>query len=80
MKIHVISVIASQAGLEAIAKAHPDVQVTVGTVDQELTSDGIILPGVGDAGDRLFGTPLIVDDEALLHHSKRRKMSMDDDN
>ena len=77
MKIHVISAIASQAGLDAISKDHPDVQVTVGTIDQELTKDGVVLPGVGDAGDRLFGTPLIVDDDALLHPSKRRKMSMD---
>ena len=78
MKIHVISVIASKEGVEAIAKDHPDVHVTVGTIDEELTSEGLVLPGIGDAGDRLFGTPLIVDDEALLHPSKRRKMSMDE--
>ena len=78
MKIHLISVIASQEGVEAIAKDHPDVQVTVGTIDQELSSEGLVLPGIGDAGDRLFGTPMITDGEALLHPSKRRKMSMDE--
>ena len=37
-----------------------------------------LLPGIGDAGDRLFGTPMIEDGEALLHPSKRRKTSIDE--
>eukprot|EP00567_Pseudictyota_dubia_P002115 CAMPEP_0197466724 /NCGR_PEP_ID=MMETSP1175-20131217/65202_1 /TAXON_ID=1003142 /ORGANISM="Triceratium dubium, Strain CCMP147" /LENGTH=257 /DNA_ID=CAMNT_0043002773 /DNA_START=26 /DNA_END=799 /DNA_ORIENTATION=- len=74
-KIHVLSVIASRAGLTKIVTTHPDVHVSVGTVDDELTDDGMVLPGLGDAGDRLFGTPLIDDDEQLLHPSKRRKTS-----
>lgn len=77
-KIHVISVIGSEQGVKAIAQTHPDVQITVGTVDSELTEDGVVIPGLGDAGDRLFGTPLIEDDEALLHPSKRRKFSIDE--
>lgn len=77
-KIHVISVIGSEEGISTIAKAHPDVQITVGTIDPELTKDGVVLPGIGDAGDRLFGTPLIHDDEELMHPSKRRKNSMDE--
>jgi hypothetical protein len=39
-----------------IQEAHPDVYVTVGMVDDGLTSTGIVLPGLGDCGDRLFGT------------------------
>ena len=52
--------------------------MTVGTVDKDLRDDGTLLPGIGDAGDRLFGTPMIEDDEALLHPSKRRKTSIDE--
>lgn len=39
-----------------IQEAHPDVYVTVGMIDDGLTSTGIVLPGLGDCGDRLFGT------------------------
>jgi uracil phosphoribosyltransferase len=49
---------------------------TVGQVDDIMTKDGIVLPGLGDAGDRLFGTDLIVEDEfdeALLHPTKRKR-------
>lgn len=55
-KIHVITVVASKAGLELLAKTHPEVAVTVGVVDPNLTDCGIVLPGMGDVGDRLFGT------------------------
>jgi len=64
--------------VNTIARAHPDVKITVGTIDTELTEEGVILPGIGDAGDRLFGTPLIQDDEELMHPSKRRKTSIDE--
>ena len=77
-KIHVIAVVASEEGVTTIAKTHPDVVITVGTIDKELTKDGVIIPGIGDAGDRLYGTPLIEDDdEELMHPSKRRKSSAD---
>lgn len=73
--IHVVSVVGSEEGIQKISKLHPDVQITVGTVDKELTKEGIVLPGLGDAGNRLFGTPLIedADEEALLHHTKRKR-------
>jgi len=77
-KICIVSVIASKDGVQKITSAFPDVQITLGMVDSGLTKDGQLLPGCGDAGDRLFGTPLIEDDEALLHPSKRRKYSMDE--
>jgi uracil phosphoribosyltransferase len=75
-KIHVISVLASQSGLENLLAKHPYIHITLGAVDNELTKDGLIFPGVGDTGDRLFGTFFDDgEDEALLHPSKRRKMS-----
>ena len=77
-KIHVISVVVSEEGVKTIAKAHPDVQITVGTIDKETNDDGVLLPGIGDAGDRLFGTSMIDDEEELLHPTKRRKTSMDE--
>jgi len=55
-KIHIITVVASRAGLELLAKTHPEISVTVGMVDDQLTDCGIVLPGMGDVGDRLFGT------------------------
>lgn len=78
-KIHVVAVIGSEEGINAISKAHPDVTITVGTIDKELTPDGIVLPGIGDCGDRMFGTPLIEDDEEeLMHPTKRRKSTIDE--
>ena len=55
-KIHIVTVVASRAGLELLTKTHPDISVTVGMVDDQLTDCGIVLPGMGDVGDRLFGT------------------------
>lgn len=77
-KIHVISVVVSEEGIKTIATTHPDVQLTVGTIDKEVNGQGALVPGIGDAGDRLFGTPMIDDDEELLHPSKRRKTSIDE--
>ena len=51
-----MSIIAAPIGVETLAKAHPDVQIYVATVDRQLNEHGYILPGLGDAGDRLFGT------------------------
>ena len=42
--------------MEKVATAHPDVSIYVSTMDRCLNGDGYILPGLGDAGDRLFGT------------------------
>ena len=43
-------------GLAAMQKAHPDVDVYTAAIDRELNDHGYILPGLGDAGDRIFGT------------------------
>jgi uracil phosphoribosyltransferase len=55
-RIKFLCVVAAPFGLERLAKAHPDVQVYCAAVDRELNTHGYILPGLGDAGDRLFGT------------------------
>ena len=55
-RIKFLCVVAAPSGLERLAKAHPDVQVYCAAVDRELNTHGYILPGLGDAGDRLFGT------------------------
>lgn len=49
-------IIAAPEGLEALEKAHPDVQIYCGTLDQRLNENYYIVPGLGDAGDRIFGT------------------------
>ena len=54
--IKFMSIIAAPEGLERLAKDHPDVQIYTGCVDERLNEHGYILPGLGDAGDRLFGT------------------------
>lgn len=55
-RISLVSLIAARAGVARVLKAHPDVAVYVGGVDQRLNASGYILPGLGDAGDRLYGT------------------------
>ena len=55
-KIKFMAIIAALVGVETVAKAHPDVPVYVSTLDRQLNENGYILPGLGDAGDRLFGT------------------------
>ena len=56
-KIVVICVVASLPGLAKLQATHPDITVHCGAIDDELTADGYIFPGLGDAGDRLFSTP-----------------------
>lgn len=55
-KIKFMAIIAAPEGIETVAKAHPDVPVYVSTLDRCLNEHGYILPGLGDAGDRLYGT------------------------
>lgn len=54
--IKFMAIIAAPIGVEKVAATHPDVQIYVSTLDRELNENGYILPGLGDAGDRLFGT------------------------
>lgn len=55
-RIKFVCLLAAPQGLESFTLAHPDVPVIVAAVDQGLDANGFIVPGVGDAGDRLFGT------------------------
>jgi len=55
-KIKLVCVIGAREGVKAVQKAHPDVDIYVGALDEKLNENGYILPGLGDAGDRLFGT------------------------
>ncbi len=55
-KIKLMSIIAAPEGVEKVAEAHPDVEIYVSTLDRCLNENGYILPGLGDAGDRIFGT------------------------
>jgi uracil phosphoribosyltransferase len=55
-RIQLVCVIASQAGIEKFRAAHPDVPVVTAAIDPELNELGFIVPGLGDAGDRYFGT------------------------
>ena len=50
------SVLAAPEGLRRLQEDHPDLRIVVGAVDRQLNHQGYILPGLGDAGDRLFGT------------------------
>ena len=54
--IKFMGIIAAPEGLSRVAEAHPDVKIYVSTLDRCLNENGYILPGLGDAGDRLFGT------------------------
>lgn len=54
--IKLMSIIAAPEGVEKVAEAHPDVEIYVSTLDRCLNENGYILPGLGDAGDRIFGT------------------------
>ncbi len=51
-----IVLVAAPEGIEKLMQAHPDVDVYVASVDERLNDDGYILPGLGDAGDKIFGT------------------------
>ena len=54
--IKLMCLIAAKAGIEKINRDHPDVEVYCASVDEKLNDHGYIVPGLGDAGDRLFGT------------------------
>ena len=54
--IKFIGLIAAPEGLKALHAAHPDVDIYVGALDEKLNDQGYIVPGLGDAGDRIFGT------------------------
>ena len=56
MNIKFMCILAAPEGLEALKNAHPDVDIYIGALDDHLNDHGYIVPGLGDAGDRIFGT------------------------
>lgn len=54
--IHFMCIIAAPEGVKAMTTAHPDVDLYIGALDEKLNDHGYIVPGLGDAGDRIFGT------------------------
>ena len=55
-QIKFMCIIAAPEGLKRLQEAHPDIQIYVGHLDRQLNEDAYICPGLGDAGDRIFGT------------------------
>ena len=54
--IKLMNILAAPEGIERMQKEHPDVDIYVAAVDEKLNDHGYIVPGLGDAGDRIFGT------------------------
>jgi len=55
-RIRFLCILAAPEGVEQLGSAHPDVMIYTAALDRQLNEKGYILPGLGDAGDRLFGT------------------------
>lgn len=80
-KIVVIAAIAARSGVERLMELHPTLDIHIGAIDETLTDAGMILPGIGDAGDRQFGTyqddvpPQVLPGEPItpLTSGKRKK-------
>jgi len=56
VRIKLVNLIAAPEGVEAVSTAHPDVEIYTASLDRQLNEKGYIMPGLGDAGDRQFGT------------------------
>lgn len=54
--IRLMCLVGCPEGVEAVSKAHPDVDIYIASIDSHLNENGYIIPGLGDAGDRIFGT------------------------
>jgi uracil phosphoribosyltransferase len=56
VRIKLVNLIAAPEGVATVAAAHPDVEIHCAALDRQLNEKGYIMPGLGDAGDRQFGT------------------------
>ena len=56
--LHFVCIIAAPEGVQAFCEAYPDIPLTVGALDRQLNENAYICPGLGDAGDRIFGTTI----------------------
>jgi uracil phosphoribosyltransferase len=57
-RLVLFNVIASQAGIKKVSSEHSDLEIYTCTIDSEVNSNGYIIPGLGDAGDKCFGNPV----------------------
>jgi len=55
-QIRLVNLLSTRDGIDRVQKHHPAVRIYTAAIDRQLNSNGYILPGLGDAGDRLFGT------------------------
>lgn len=55
-RIHFLCLIAAPEGVKKLSEEHPDIDIYIGALDERLNDQGYILPGLGDAGDRIYGT------------------------
>jgi uracil phosphoribosyltransferase len=55
-KVKFVCLLAAPEGINSFQKAHPDVPIVTAAIDRELNDHGYIMPGLGDAGDRMYGT------------------------
>lgn len=74
--ITVMSVLASKQGLQKLTEAHPDVNILVAEIDDKLNDAGLIVPGLGDVGDRLYcpGNKAKVVNQTNENSKKKRKL------
>ena len=54
--IRLVCLVGAPEGVKAVSEAHPDVDIYLAALDEKLNEQGYIVPGLGDAGDRIFGT------------------------
>ncbi len=57
-RLVILNVISSEEGIKSLFRSHPDIEIYTCSVDKEVNSDGYIVPGLGDAGDKCFGVPV----------------------
>lgn len=62
LTVRALVLVAAPEGIRAVEQAHPDVDIYTASIDSHLNEDGYIIPGLGDAGDRIFGTRQKTDD------------------
>jgi len=54
--VHLLCIIAAPEGVQLVQEAHPDTRIILAALDSHLNEKGYIVPGLGDAGDRIYGT------------------------
>ena len=57
-KVHIVTAVAAAAGFNYVKRLHPNAEIWMGALDEELTARSYIVPGLGDAGDLAFGSKL----------------------